>query len=95
MTLSIVHNKTLHRFQAELNGEHAILEYMHRHGALALVHTYVPPEYRNRGIAFALVHQALEYAKAEHLKVIPVCSTVGLYIEEHPEYNELVDETTM
>jgi predicted GNAT family acetyltransferase len=89
--MTIINNIERSRFETTVSGGQAILDYEFYNGMLALTHTYVPPQDRNNGVAFALVHFALEYAKAEHLKVIPGCSSVALYIDEHPEYIELVD----
>lgn len=90
MDFVITNNIELSRFETLVNGESAYLDYHFYNGILALTHTFVPPKDRHQGIAFALVKFALEYAKAEHLKVIPGCSSVVLYLELHPEYEVLV-----
>ena len=89
MEIVIVNNKERNRFETPVNGGFAFLDYEYYRGDLALVHTFVPPKERHQGIAFALVKFALDYAKAQHLKVIVGCSTVTLYIEQHPEYKAL------
>jgi predicted GNAT family acetyltransferase len=86
----ITHNTERSRFETEVNGEFAILDYEFYNDILALVHTFVPPKERHNGIAFALVKFALEYAKARNLKVIAGCSSVVIYIEQHPEYESLL-----
>jgi predicted GNAT family acetyltransferase len=88
--LTIINNTEHSRFQTEINGELAFIDYRYYEGDLALVHTYVPPSLRHQGIAFALVKFALDHAKAEHLKVIPACSSVSVFIELHPEYESMV-----
>jgi predicted GNAT family acetyltransferase len=88
----ITNNKNRNRFEAEVNGEFAYLDYEFYGDVMALVHTFVPPKERNQGIAFALVKFALEYAKAGHLKVFAGCSSVSIFIEQHPEYEELLAE---
>ncbi|TDI87188.1 MAG: N-acetyltransferase, partial [Chloroflexi bacterium] len=37
-----------------------------------------------------IAHAALEYAKTEHLEVIPLCPFVRAHIEKHPEYRPMV-----
>ena len=86
----IKNNKERSRFETKVNGEFAYLDYEYYQGYLALVHTYVPPKEREQGIAFALVKFALEYAKAENQKVIAGCSSVVMFIEQHPEYESLL-----
>jgi len=94
MDYVIVNNTERSRFETLVNGEYAVLDYVYHNGALALEHTYVPPKERNQGIAFALVKFALEYAKAQHLKVIAGCSSAVIFIEQHPEYEYLLVTNT-
>ena len=90
MELKISHNAVRSRFETEINGEYAFLDYVFYQGAMALVHTFVPPKHRRKGVAFAIIKFALDYAKHEHLKIIPGCESVALYLELHPEYEALV-----
>jgi predicted GNAT family acetyltransferase len=90
MDVVIVNNTERSRFETPVNGKFAFLDYEFYNGTLALVHTFVPPKERHQGIAFALVKFALEYAKANHLKVIAGCSSVVIFIEQHPEYESLL-----
>jgi len=91
MEIKITNNKNLNRFEAPLDGDFAILEYMTYENGWALTHTYVPEEFRNQGIAGMLVHFAFEAAKSEHLKIIPACSAAEYYYDQHPEYEDVVD----
>ncbi len=86
----ITNNKERNRFEAMVNGEFAYLAYEFYGDVMALVGTFVPPSERHQGIAFALVRHGLEYAKAEHLKIISGCSSVSIFIEQHPEYKSLL-----
>jgi predicted GNAT family acetyltransferase len=87
----IVHDKERSRFEILVDNGFAYLEYFYEDGAMNLAHTFVPPPDRHQGIAFALVNYALEYAKSHNLKIIPGCSSVTLYLEQHPEYEGLVN----
>ena len=53
-------------------------------------HTGVKPEYEGRGVGGALVKAALDYAKAEGIKVIPLCPFAKRYVERHLEYQSLI-----
>lgn len=90
METPITNNTKRNRFETEINADLAYLDYEYYEDVIALVHTFVPPKDRNKGIAFALVKFALEFAKAHHLKVIAGCSTVAIYFEQHPEYETLL-----
>ncbi len=88
--LSIAHEVARHRFSTELEGHEAELVYRLRDGRLTIEHTGVPEAIGGRGVAAALVRAALEYARAEGLRVIPACSYSAVYIRRHPEYADLV-----
>lgn len=61
------------------------------HGTRMIIrHTEVPPELEGHGLGAALAKTALEYARANQLKVILVCPYVTKYVERHPEYQDLV-----
>ena len=93
MTLNpIINNEKLSRFETEINGEFALLDYRFYKGNLALVHTFVPESARGKGIAPALAKFALEYAKEQHLKIMVYCPYVAKYIKRHPEYESLIDK---
>jgi hypothetical protein len=57
---------------------------------IILKHTEVPKALRGGGIAGKLAHAALEYARSNDLKVIPICPYVIAYLTRHPEYQKLV-----
>lgn len=59
-------------------------------GWISLLHTWVAPVLRGRGIATELAQMALEYAKDHQLKVDVVCPLVFHFLSKHPEYKPLV-----
>ncbi len=84
MELEIVHDESVHRFVAELNGMQAYVEYRKEPaGKIDLYRTYVPKPLGGRGIAAKLVAFALDYAEEQGLDVIPSCSYVHRFIEKH------------
>jgi hypothetical protein len=91
MKLVITDNSSQSRFETEINGELAYLEYRHHNDNIVLVHTFVPESGRNHGVGFALAKFALEYAKDHKLKVIVYCPTVKKFLELHPEYEKLIE----
>ena len=88
----ITNNEKLSRFETEINGEFAFLDYRFYKGNFALVHTFVPEPARGKGIAPALAKFALEYAKEQNLKIMIYCPYVSKYMKRHPEYEPLVDQ---
>lgn len=88
--MNIVNNITASRFEVSLDGELAICDY-HRDGnTLVLPHTVVPAALQGRGIAALLVQAALDWARAEGVKVRPVCSYVASYMQRRPETADLL-----
>ncbi|HZU75169.1 MAG TPA: GNAT family N-acetyltransferase [Dehalococcoidia bacterium] len=88
--ITVRKNEAAHRFEAQQDGRLAILTYQQRDGRITLIHTEVPTELEGHGIGAALARAALEDARAEGLRVVPLCPFVRGYIERHPEYETLV-----
>ena len=74
-----------HRFEATLDGAHGRLEYRVEPGRMTIVHTEVDPALEGKGVAGALVRAALDHARANGLKVEPVCDYARSWMERHPE----------
>lgn len=89
-TPQVARNREQNRFELEMDGHVAVLEYVHARGSLVLVHTFVPPELEGRGVGAALVGAALDYIGRSKLTAVPLCPFVRAYVRRHPEYLELV-----
>ena len=50
-----------------------------------LVHTDIPPALEGQGRGSRLVAGALDDARAQGLRVVPVCPFVRSYLQRHPE----------
>lgn len=87
--LDIRHDVSGSRFLAVVDGLECVAEYKLDGRRAVFTHTGVPPRLEGRGIAAALVGRALDWARAEHLQVVPACSYVRVYLQRHPEYQEL------
>lgn len=59
-------------------------------GLIALLHAEIDPALERRGLGSKLVAFALEDARGRGLSVLPFCPFVRAYIQEHPEYRDLV-----
>ncbi len=88
--------KVLHRGNEFLikpgRGKYAYVKYHISGGALYIDSTFVPEEYRGRGLAEILTKAAIEHARQSSLKIVPVCSYAKRYFEMHPEYKNLIVE---
>ena len=88
--LPIRHDARRRRFEARLGGHAAVLDYRLDEGRMTITHTGVSPAIGGRGVAAALVRAALEFARAEGLRVVPACSYVAAYLRHHPQHADLV-----
>jgi uncharacterized protein len=87
---AVVHNAAKHRFELDVDGQTAFTEYRLSPGVMTLFHTLTPAALRGRGLAARVVQAALEFARDERLKVIPLCWYVNEHIKTHPEFRELL-----
>ncbi|WP_454085071.1 GNAT family N-acetyltransferase [Georgenia sp. Marseille-Q6866] len=84
-----------HRYEATAGGDLlGVAVYERDAEVLVLTHTVVEPPAEGQGVGSALASAALEAARAEGLRVVPECSFMAGWIDEHPEYADLVDERT-
>ncbi len=90
MTLTIEHDEKAGRFFARVHGHLCVCDYRMRDGVMAITHTEVAPELEGQGIAAELVRTALAHARANGLKVRPLCSYVQAYVRRHPEVQSLI-----
>jgi predicted GNAT family acetyltransferase len=58
---------------------------------LVFTHTFVKPQFRERGVGNTLVRGALDDVRAKGLTLTNFCDFVARYIDAHPEYADLLD----
>lgn len=83
MEYQVIHDPERQRFEVTLEGHTAYLEYESDGKEMDITHTIVPTLLEGRGIASALMKQALIYADEQQLKVIPICSFAAAYMRRH------------
>ena len=86
----VIDNKSLNRFEIVIDGKSAYLQYVLGKDTISLPHTFTPESLRGKGLASAVTKFALDYAREHKLQVIVGCSFVGIYIQDHPEYEPLL-----
>ena len=82
-------NTARRRFELDLDGHTAFSTYRREGSLLTILHTEVPKELNGRGIGSALARGLLDIARAQGLKVKPLCPFVASYMDKHPEYADL------
>jgi uncharacterized protein len=82
---------TRSRFELAQDGKTSYLEFeTDDRGWMTLLHTEVPQELRGRGLAQELVTTAFQYAKDNNLKVDIICPVAHHIVQNHPEFQALV-----
>jgi predicted GNAT family acetyltransferase len=83
-------NKTLGRFELDIEGTMAFANYRVTPQAVIITHTETPRALRGRGIASELIKGSLDLIRADGHKVIAGCGFVADYLYKHPEYADLM-----
>ena len=88
-TAAVRDNPARNRFEMDTEAGLAFATYRREGGVLTVLHSEVPRAVNGRGLGSALVRGLLDHARADGLKVRPLCGFVARYMAEHPEYGDL------
>jgi len=91
-SIPLLKNETKKRFEIEINGHFAFINYGERENQIALVHTETEPELAGTGAAAAVVEKTLQFIKNSGKKLLPFCPYVFAFIKKHQEWKAIVDE---
>lgn len=69
-------------------------EFADRDGQRIFTHTEVDSAYEGRGLATILIDKALQHARGEGKRIVPVCEMVASYVDKHQEVAGAVDPVT-
>ena len=86
----VTHNQEAHRFEATVNGLRSLITYRRFPDRLVLHHTEVPSPLEGQGLAAKLTRTALDFARANHLRVVPLCPYVSSFLRRYPQYQDLL-----
>jgi uncharacterized protein len=79
------------RYELRLGGRLVgLAAYRRRDDRIVLTHTEVDESCEGRGYGSRLAAAALEDARRQGLRVVPLCPFIARYIDRHPEYEELL-----
>ncbi len=78
------------RYAIRLEGHEAEMTYSRAGERLIIIdHTSVPDALRGRGLAGALVHHAVEEARAAGRMIMPLCPFAKAQFDRHPEWSDV------
>ncbi len=86
----LIKNEANNRFEFNIDGAIALINYVKRGNVYFLIHTEVPEDLQGRGIAGLLVEKTFKYLDESGYKILPNCPYVQSYIKRHPVWEKLV-----
>ena len=78
------------RYVLTVEGQESVLTYSRADGRMLITHTYVPSALRGRDLGVALVARAVADARAQGIKIVPICPFVKLQIARRPEWQDVL-----
>lgn len=78
------------RFELQEPDGLAYADYRRQGGRMLIDYVYAPSELRGTGAAGRLMEGVLAQARAEGVKVVPICGYAGAYIRRHREHQDLL-----
>lgn len=86
----VQHQPDASRFIIATEAGEAELTYTLATGLIVFTHTGVPEAVEGQGFGKALAEAGLAHARAEGLRVLPLCPFVKAYMHRHPETHDLL-----
>ena len=87
---TVTNNEEAHRCEATVDGLLSIITYRRFPDQIVFEHTEVPVPLRRKGLAAKLTSTALDFARANRLRVVPLCPYVASFVRKHPKYHDIV-----
>lgn len=92
-SMTLIDNTERNRFELQVDDDPdslAYIDYQRRDDVMRLLYARVPDHLNGRGIGSRLVKQALDLIRARGERMVPVCGFIRLYVQRHPEYQDLL-----
>ena len=88
----VTDNADQSRYEAHVDGELAGFSAYHlTRSSIVFTHTEVDPAFKGHGVGSAIARFALDDVRAKGERdVVPVCPFIHGWIDDHPEYADLV-----
>ncbi|MEA5097077.1 MAG: GNAT family N-acetyltransferase [Burkholderiaceae bacterium] len=83
-------NPAENRFETEIEGHIAKVDYILNGNTISFEHTTVPDALQGRGLGGQLVQACLASARERGLSVTPVCPVFVGYMKKRPETHDLL-----
>ncbi len=83
-------NTARHRFEMVEDGQIVFADYVRRDGRLIIPHVEAPAALRGTGAAGRLMRGLVAQARAEGVKIVPLCGYAAAWLRRHPEHADLI-----
>lgn len=91
MDNTLIRNEDKKRFELEVEGHTAFIEYIiDNNNTMYLTHTEVPNALGGKGVGKAIVEKTLTYLKDNGFKLAPLCPFVAAYLKRNPEWKSIL-----
>jgi predicted GNAT family acetyltransferase len=93
MTTTVTEQPARHRYEIAVDDALAGFTMFTIDGDVAIMsHTMIDREYEGRGLGSTLIGSALDDLRQRGVTVVPRCPFVRAFIDEHPEYQDLLSD---
>ena len=89
-TNTVRDNPSKGRYELDIDGKIVFANYRRDGGTLYIPYVEAPPSLRGTGAAGRLMEGVMEIARAEKLKVVPICGYAASWIRRHRQYHDLL-----
>jgi uncharacterized protein len=91
----VADNPSAFRYEIRVGDQLAgFADYYTEPDRLIVTHTEIDPTFKGRGLGNRLAAGTLDDLRRRHLVVTPQCPFIAKYIDEHPDYADLVAPTS-
>jgi len=87
---SVRDNPQRRRYELDVEGGVAFIDYRRNDGIVTMIHAEVPHALRGGGVGSELVRGALALVRRHGDRVVPACPFVAYYVRRHPEVHDLL-----
>ena len=90
MTTPVKDNPAQSRYELDVDGRIVYANYRRQGSTLYIPYVEAPPSLRGTGAAGRLMEGVMEHARAERLKIVPICGYAALWMRRHREHHDLL-----
>ena len=83
MGQAVTDNREMNRFELAVGNQTVFADYRRNGQTLVISYVEAPPSLRGTGAAGRLMEGVVETARAEGLKIVPLCSYAALWIRRN------------